>query len=408
MSSFGYDFASPEDVDLSDVEAATTESLASTLVRRNGAGALAEVLNGGKLVESSYVAPGALAAGETALLTPASATRHVRLSASGAAFLCSLAAGTAKERRTLENVSAYPIALGHEEIQTTAGAAVTATNRFACPGALPFILWPGDAVDIWYDDVLASARWRVLGERRPPSPTFLPPPEIFEAQTGFSLASGGLFLCDDKSVSMRDAVANANLTLVTGTGAVYDKWASRRWRGLSLSDDASGWSADVLAPGLVSFLALNIVRPTVNEGGARSLMGRTTTGGVGWFAEMIADGSLTATASAVGGTTAIALGNNSAVTIGNVIAAGVAVDRANALLRTRRDDVTAGTQGGASTGSIAGILTLTAALQTFFVGIDPATISGCPADHLGLAYLTGAQIEGAYALPNLMHRLGCE
>lgn len=368
------------------------------------------IVNGGTLVETGYVAPGTLAAGETALLTPASAARHVRLSASGTAFLCSLASGSPGERRTLENVGTSPIALGHEETATTAGVATNATDRFACPRGLPFVLWPGDAVDVWYDDVLASARWRVDGRDRAPAEYMMPPPEVFAAQTAF--APTALYRMDDgaHASGLRDSVSSAqDLTAVAGISH-YGKWAKNR-RGVFIPSAGFGWAANtILAPGTASYALVGFFSMTAHTAEDIGLFGYddiTASNQAYLFGRVkTSNDKITVSISDFNNAHTATVEINHALVFGDLYALGFYVSQTTDFLYTRLVNITTGTTYTGTPLDISAYGDITGgSAPKFQVGAITGRYNAQNVNHLGLTVVK-AGLGSATALANIMHRLG--
>ncbi len=100
----------------------------------------------------SYLAPASLS-GSQVDYGPAGwvDATMVLLTASAAFTFHGLIAGA---RKTLVNTSVYECTIAHES-----GTEATVTRRVICPNAEAFVLGPGCAVDIAYDD--AASKWRV-------------------------------------------------------------------------------------------------------------------------------------------------------------------------------------------------------------------------------------------------------
>jgi hypothetical protein len=252
-----------------------------SLLRPNGVSlgldiAIANIVSqvaSGSLIATGSVSPAQLAAGENALCTPNTLNvREVHLDAAGVAFLCSLAAGTLGQEIIVVNDSAYAVALGHEETSTTGGTSVTATNRFACPASLPWILWPGDDIRLRYESMAIGNRWRVLASKEfGANGHILPPTHLeFQAQTAF--LPSWYAACDDIANGVHDGVGNANLGTVVST-PTYDQRKSS-YRGLLVTDGKGFSGAGVNELGTNSFISGTVFACDAAAAGDRYLFGK--------------------------------------------------------------------------------------------------------------------------------------
>ncbi len=208
---------------------------ASSTLGVTGRTTTAGVTNSGTLIESGVQTPSALAAGETLLWSP-TAARHIRVAGTTSSFVCSMLAGTAGERRTIENVGTVIVAFGHQETANIAGSATTATDRFLCPDSVPYLLYPGASVDVWYDPT--STRWRVL------APTQLKRDRLahltkteMDAMLGITLTEW--WPCDDTSGV---AGGSSNHSLTPLSTPVYDRRVGD-YRGLYMDSSSDGFGA---------------------------------------------------------------------------------------------------------------------------------------------------------------------
>lgn len=124
-------------------------------------GALLAAILSGSIRQTGVITPTTLAANTNDWApTGLSTASVIRASASAAYNVTSITAQSAGFVADLMNVGSYPITLMPDD-----GATGTAANRFSLP--MPFVLWPGMAVKIFYDTT--SSRWRLSNPFTPPA-----------------------------------------------------------------------------------------------------------------------------------------------------------------------------------------------------------------------------------------------
>lgn len=358
--------------------------------------------NSSTLIESSVSSPAALSAGETTLWSP-TAARTIRASASGVAFVCSMAAGTAYERRTIENVGAYAVTFGHEE---TSGSAA---NRFTCPAGMPYILWPGQSVVVWYNG--STSRWVVEGlyvKSEWPTPII---PGVFQAQTGYAAT----FLLgpenDYDTLGLRDTVGNVHVPAVNTPQLPY--WNGDH-RGVYCDATTDGFGGtNIFDTAANDFIFGTWVQVAATNTDDRGIMGRLSTVTLFWnhaFVNESDDGTRPNRISIniIDGTDSVSLHLDKVVTDGVKRLLLWQLDRNANIARARlcgvgEVAVTSGDQDATAIGTLSG-------------GTGPAFWYGAAT---GLYFATGIWLSGGFgivgtaarganALLNLSHRLGAE
>lgn len=396
------DLAVTDDAVISDDLDVVGDLTAGTIVSDAGVTATtlltgAGVTNSGLEIQSSLVSPSALSAGETTLWSP-TAARHIRATGTTASFVCSMAAGSASERRTIENIGTVAITFGHEE------TSATAANRFTCPGGIPFVLWAKESVDVWYSST--TSRWLVLGQGRfaPDGVVFPRTPADFLAQTGYSAAF--LAICDDKSGALRDSSTAGNLT--AAGSPTYDYRVDGR-RGLFLDADADYFSAAVLEPGTASMATACLFMATAHTAANRQIIGKNAlvTEPLHHALLVAADDKVYVKADDGAGhafqTAAI---GGAAISFGVPYLLTYQLDKAAVLLRTRMVNLNTLAVTTAADLAITDLATLTGGTSPVFsIGFWSGVLWGGGLWYGGAAVMTGSGIEGASVLTNLTTRL---
>lgn len=355
------------------------------------------------------VTTAALAAGETVLLTPASDAGVINLTASGVAFLCSLAAGTG--RKTLVNTSAYTITLGHEEGASYGGA--VATNCFNCPDAIPYVLRPGARVDVVYGtyNSAAAARWNVIGVNSFAPGGRLCPATIEEFVERTAFAPTNLWPCDDMGPPpaagsvLREAT---NETLAVSSTPLVD-FRQGGYRGVRVTEGGKGWKSDVSDPEELSI----VIGAFYGHGALASdnvVAGRVDTTAAARRAYV---GTVQATgkpgAYFVGAAGAVvALSPNKVVTDSVVRLVQAQLDKDTDLARCRVSG-RGETAVQSADGDAAAITTISGgATPVNFVGATGLTGSTAETFVGGVFQIYGAGAEGTKVLAKIAHRLGME
>lgn len=216
----------------------------------------------GPLIVTSSVTPDQLAAGETAVLTPAAASSVIVLSSAGVAFLCGLAAGREGEIRTLVNDGLYAITLGHEETSTIAGAAVAASARWSCPDSIPFVMRPKSCIPIRY----SGSRWQLLASNVFAPNGVILPQSLTEIHERIGVAPTKFWPAGHPS----DLVLQGTPLMDFHMGG---------YKGVKISS-GSGWKADVSAPGVNSIFRAAIFAQAAHDAADNLITGRTDAAGV--------------------------------------------------------------------------------------------------------------------------------
>jgi len=196
----------------------------------------------------------ALSAGETVKVTPLTSARTLVLTSSGPAFVCSIAAGAVGDRKTIVNGGVYPITLGHREGAAYGGAADI--DCLDCPDLIPYVLRPGEDVEVNYgpENALVLNRWNVEGDNTFAPGGFLCPKTIAEflGRTAFTLTY--LWPCDDGGLGSAQPLREAGNANLAAVGAPLIDQRMGGFRGHRVNGNTAGWASDILAPGTNSIL----------------------------------------------------------------------------------------------------------------------------------------------------------
>lgn len=241
-------------------------------------------------------------------------------------------------------------------------------------------------------------------ELRAALPTFLPPPNLWPSITG--LTPAGLFLADDKSISMRDAVGNQNLVAV-GT-PTFDRWV-KGYRGVYPDAGSEGFALNAFAPAAADYMVVGAISVAGHVAANRGILGYHDSGdNTSCYAFIDANDKVNVYVADPSEAHYALAAFTTAVVFGDVYVIGWHVCRTSGFRYARLVNLTTGAVQTLGAVSIATFNAITGGSAPLFnVGYMPGAMDGTGITHLGHAILT-AGIGTATALADIFADLGVE
>lgn len=229
----------------------------------------------------------------------------------------------------------------------------------------------------------------------------MPMPGDYAAQVGYSPAA--LFLADESTGSMRDAIANAALAAV-GT-PTYRRWV-RNLRGVYVDAGSEGFALNAYAPALASQVVLGAFSIGADPGAVRGLFGYRSTDLAQAYAyyDSVTD-RVKVYVTSVAEAQFVTITIDHVLVFGDVYLLGYHINRTTNLVYARLVNVTTGIAYTATSGSIATMTTIVGATSPLWnIGYFPGAHDATDVTYLGGAIHT-AGIEGIDVLANMTARL---